>query len=127
MRRRHPAIKDGKLGAHLLAELPHLDVSSTGQGTGFLDEELARLGFERRIALRAPLLATAEVLAQSDLVTVMAERAARAFAAHAALQVMALPIASPALMVAMLWHRRMEDQAPHRWLRDLVRRVCRGL
>jgi DNA-binding transcriptional LysR family regulator len=128
LRRGHPAIKAaGKIDARLLAELPHLDVSSTGQGTGFIDEELARLGLERQIALRAPLLATAGMLAQSDLVTVMAERAARAFAANATLQVMALPLPSPTLTMAMLWHRRMDDQPAHRWLRGVIRGVCRAL
>jgi DNA-binding transcriptional LysR family regulator len=127
LRQGHPATSTGKMDARLLAELPHLDVSSTGQATGFVDEELARLGLERRLALRAPLLATAEILAQSDLVTVMAERAAHAFAARAALQVMPFPLPSPTLTVAMLWHRRMDDQAPHRWLRGFVRGVCRAL
>jgi DNA-binding transcriptional LysR family regulator len=128
LRRGHPAIKAaGKIDARLLAELPHLDVSSTGQGTGFIDEELARLGLERQIVLRAPLLATAGMLAQSDVVTIMAERAARAFAANASLQVMALPLPSPTLTMAMLWHRRMDDQPAHRWLRGVIRGVCRAL
>ena len=127
LRQGHPAIKDGKMDARLLAELPHLDVSSTGQGTGFVDEELARLGLERQIVLRAPLLATAEILSQSDLVTVMAERAAGVFAAMASLQVMALPLPSPSLTIAMLWHRRNDDQPAHRWLRSVVRDVCRAL
>jgi DNA-binding transcriptional LysR family regulator len=128
LRRGHPAIQaDNKMDARLLAELAHLEVSSTGQGTGFVDDELARVGLERRIVLRMPLLATAEILAQSDLITIMAERAARAFAARASLQVMPLPLPSPTLAIAMLWHRRMDDQPAHRWLRAVVRGVCRAL
>jgi DNA-binding transcriptional LysR family regulator len=61
------------------------------------------------------------------MVAVMAERAARAFAAGAPLQVLPLPFASPSLTVAMLWHRRVEDQPGHRWLRGIVTRLARRL
>jgi hypothetical protein len=40
-----------------------LDLSSTGEGTGFLHAKLARHGLARRVALRAPLLAAAAVVA----------------------------------------------------------------
>jgi DNA-binding transcriptional LysR family regulator len=123
----HPAVSGGALDAQSLAGVPHLEVSSSGEGTGFVDDELERLGFERRIVLRAPLLATAGILAQSDMVAVMAERAARAFASQAPLQVLPLPFKSPSLTVAMLWHRRVEDLPGHRWLRGLVSRLAKTL
>jgi DNA-binding transcriptional LysR family regulator len=128
LRQDHPAVgPKGKIDAKWLAELPHLEVSSTGEGTGFVDDELARLGLERRVVLRAPLLATVGLLTQSDMVTVMTEKAARAFASKAPLQVLTLPFASPTLPFAMLWHRRMDDHAAHRWLRGVVSRVARTL
>jgi DNA-binding transcriptional LysR family regulator len=107
--------------------LPHLDVSSTGEGTSFVDAELSRLALQRRIVMRAPLLATAGILAQSDMVAVMAKGAAKAFAAKSSLQVLNLPFPAPTLPIAMLWHRRLDDQPPHRWLRQLVVRVCTAL
>ena len=36
-----------------------------------VDEELARLGLERRVVLRAPLLATVGILTQSDMVAAL--------------------------------------------------------
>jgi DNA-binding transcriptional LysR family regulator len=128
LRKGHPAI-NGKdsLEARDFAGLSHLEVSSTGEGTRFVDDGLAKLGLERRVSLHAPLLATAGILAQSDMVAVLAERAARVFAAEAPLQVLPLPVASPSLTVAMLWHRRVEDDGAHRWLRGVVRRVTRNL
>ena len=125
MRRGHPAAKAGDLGFDALAAHPHLDLSSTGEDTEFLDAELARHGLERRVALRAPLLAAAAVLAQSDLLAVMGERTARAFARVAPLHVMPLPVPSPKLVTAMLWHRRLDDVPAHHWLRRLVLRVAR--
>jgi DNA-binding transcriptional LysR family regulator len=128
LRKEHPAVgSDGGIDALKLAELPHLEVSSTGEGTSFVDDELAQLGLERRVSLRAPLLAAAGILAQSDMIAIIAERAARVFAAGAPLRVLPLPFKSPALTVAMLWHRRVEDQPGHRWLRGIVSRLSRAL
>lgn len=128
LRRGHPAIgAKGAIDVRDFAGHAHLEVSSTGEGTRFIDEALAELDLERRVALHAPLLATAAILAQSDMIAVLAERSAHVFAAAAPLAVLPLPVASPSLTVAMLWHRRVEDDAAHRWLRGVVRRVTRTL
>lgn len=125
MRRGHPLAGGGAPSIAALAAVPHLDLSSTGEGTEFVEAELARHGLARRVALRAPLLAAAAVLAQSDMLAVVGERTARAFAGIAPLTVVPLPFASPRLVTAMLWHRRLDDVPAHRWLRSLVLRVAR--
>jgi hypothetical protein len=61
------------------------------------------------------------------MVAVIGERSARAFARAAPLEVMRLPFTSPRLLTAMLWHRRLDDMAAHRWLRGVVLRVSRTL
>jgi DNA-binding transcriptional LysR family regulator len=127
MRRGHPAAMDGELTLATLASLPHLAVTSTGEGTGFVDEALARHGLSRRIALRAPLLATTAALLQSEMVAVISERAAREFSRLAPLTVASLPFATPVVTTAMLWHRRLTALPSHRWLRELVLRVARGI
>jgi DNA-binding transcriptional LysR family regulator len=57
MRHGHPA-RAGRHKASLLietfAELPHLEISSSGDDTGFIDRRLAECGLARRIAHRAP-------------------------------------------------------------------------
>ncbi|MDB5364147.1 MAG: LysR family transcriptional regulator [Rhodospirillales bacterium] len=124
----HPtAGSDGMLSVEALAELPHLVISSTGEGTDFVEAELGKHGLTRRIALHAPLLATASALLQSDMVAVLSERAAREFARDSALQVLSLPFATPNLMTAMLWHRKLDGLPAHKWLRALVLRVARTL
>ena len=125
MRRGHPAAGAGDLDVQTLAAHPHLVLSSTGEETRFVDAELARHGLVRRVALRAPLLAAAAALAQSEMVAVVGERTARASAAIAPLQVLPLPFVSPRLVTAMLWHRKHDDAPAHRWLRGLVLRVAR--
>ena len=125
LRRGHPATEAGELSLAALAAFPHLDLSSTGEGTEFLDAELGRYGLARRVTLRAPLLAAAEVLTQSNMLAVVGERTARAFVRIAPLHVMPLPFPSPRLVTAMLWHRRLDDVPAHRWLRSIVLRVAR--
>jgi DNA-binding transcriptional LysR family regulator len=127
LRRGHPKAADGTcISAEALATLPHLVLSSTGEETEFVDEALAAKGLERRVALRAPLLAAAAMLAQSDMVAVMAARSASAFARVTPLNVVALPFESPPIVIAMLWHRRLDDFTAHRWLRGIVRQVCKA-
>jgi DNA-binding transcriptional LysR family regulator len=127
VRHGHPAATDGTLGLDALGAYPHLALSSTGEGTAFVDAELARQGLVRRVVLRAPLLAAAAALAQSDMIAVIGDRTARAFALAAPLEVLRLPFVSPRLVTAMLWHRRLDDVAAHRWLRGVVMRVARKL
>jgi DNA-binding transcriptional LysR family regulator len=128
VRRGHPAAGAGEVFAlEALAAYPHLALSSTGEDTSFVDEELARHDLVRRIALHAPLLATAATLAQSDIIAVVGERTARAFARAAPLDLLRLPFDSPRVPTAMLWHRRLTDAPAHRWLRSVVLRVARTL
>jgi DNA-binding transcriptional LysR family regulator len=36
----------------------------------------------------------------------------------------ALPVATPAFTVSLLWHPRLDADPGHRWLRGCVRDVC---
>ncbi len=63
---RHPA-SCGALSAKVLAALPHLDISSSGEHTDFRDAWLTEQGLARRIALRAPYLSARAILSRSDL------------------------------------------------------------
>ncbi len=124
MRRGHAAANGLTLA--VLAAYPHLDLSSTGESTDFLDRALAEQGLARRISLRAPLLSAVGILARTDMLAVLGERTARAFAAFAPLDVLTLPIASPQLTRAMVWHRRLDGVPAHRWLRLVLLGVARG-
>jgi DNA-binding transcriptional LysR family regulator len=128
MRRGHPAGR-GKLSAEALGALPHLEISSSGDDTGFIDRSLLARGARRRIAARLPYLATGVVLGQSNMVATLSRRVAEAMirGAESALQLRELPFTSPVVRTSMLWHRRLDGSPAHRWLRDLMLSVCRGL
>jgi len=126
MRRSHPAGR-GALSAKVLAALPHLDISSSGERTDFLDAWLAEQGLARRIALRAPYLSARAILSRSDLATILSRRIAQEFARTDRLQIHALPITSPVVRTTMLWHRRLDNQPAHRWLRERIIAVTKTL
>jgi DNA-binding transcriptional LysR family regulator len=126
MRRGHPAEAD-ELTAHSLAVLAYLEISSSREDTGFIDDWLAGHGLTRRIGHRAPYLSMAPILCQSDLVAILSRRIAEAYVGQDELQVRELPCPSPRVAIGMLWHRRLENQPAHRWLRELVEAVCKRL
>jgi DNA-binding transcriptional LysR family regulator len=126
MRRGHPASRR-KLSAAAFAALPHLEISSSREDTGFIDRWLAERGFVRRIALRAPYLSAAPILVQSDLVATLSRRIAQEFVRNHPLELRKPPYDSPRVRTLMLWHRRLDRHPAHRWLRDVIVSVTKNL
>ena len=126
MRRGHPAGRR-QLSAEVFAALPHLEISSNREDTGFIDRWLAEHGFKRRIALSAPYLSTAAILAQSDLVALLSRRVARDLVRSHPLQIREAPYASPSVRIGMVWHRRLDRQPAHGWLRDVILALAKTL
>jgi DNA-binding transcriptional LysR family regulator len=117
-----PLYEIAPLAFHLsvasFASLPHLEISSSREDTGFIDRWLAEAGLARRIALRAPYLSAAPILVQSDLVATLSRRIAQEFVRNHPLQLREPPYLSPRVPTVMLWHRRLDRHPAHRWLRD---------
>jgi DNA-binding transcriptional LysR family regulator len=126
MRRGHPA-SQRKLSPAAFAALPHLEISSSREDTGFIDRWLGERGLIRRIALRTPYLSAAPILVQSDLVATLSRRIAQEFVRHHPLELRKPPYESPRLRTLMLWHRRLDRHPAHLWLRDLIVSVTRSL
>ncbi|WP_245524069.1 LysR family transcriptional regulator [Methylobacterium nonmethylotrophicum] len=128
-RRGHPAL-DAPLTYERLAGLPHLVVSSTGDDVGFIDAILSRRGLSpRRIAMSAPFLSAAPILAASDMVAVLGERIARTLATVHPVACAPLP-ADPDLPVTrsvLVWARRVERHPGHAWLRRQIADCVRSL
>jgi DNA-binding transcriptional LysR family regulator len=126
MRRGHPATR-AKLSAAAFADLPHLEISLSGEDTSFIDRWLTQRRLVRRIALRAPYLSAAQVLAQSDLVATLSGRIAQEFVRNHPLELRKLPCESPRVRTVMLWHRRLDHQPAHSWLRSIILSAIKSL
>jgi DNA-binding transcriptional LysR family regulator len=119
--RDHPAATEPLLSAELFAAIPHVAITSTGDDTHFIDEALEQRGLVRRIATRVPFLSLVLVLVNSNLLAVVPRRVAIDLTRICPLVVKELPFRSPRIALSMIWHRRVENHAAHRWLRDRIR------
>jgi DNA-binding transcriptional LysR family regulator len=126
MRHDHPSARQ-KFSANAFAALLHLDISSSGEDTSFIDRWLESQKLSRRIAHCAPYLSAAHVLAQSNMVATLSLQIAKAYVRSAELQIGEFPFKSPRVELAMLWHRRLESQPAHRWLRAMIEKVAKRL
>jgi DNA-binding transcriptional LysR family regulator len=126
MRCDHPAAIS-QLTAEAFAALVHLEISSSGEDTSFIDAWLERLKLSRRIMHRAPYLSTACILSHSNMAATLTARIAQAFMRSEEIYIAELPCPSPRVSLGMLWHRRLDNQPAHRWLRGLVETTCTHL
>jgi DNA-binding transcriptional LysR family regulator len=119
--RSHAAADEAALSAERLAEIPHIAITSTGDDTSFIDDALEQRGLTRTIATRVPFLSVVLMLVGSDRLAVVPRRVADDLARRCPLVAKELPFASPRIVLSMIWHRRLDNHAAHRWLRDMVK------
>nr|WP_197508955.1 LysR family transcriptional regulator [Hydrogenophaga crassostreae] len=124
MRRDHPLAKAPlTLDAYCAAR--HLLVSFSGRAYGFVDEALTALSRQRRVVLTVNQFFTAgQVVATTDLLTVLPRHFVGATGMVHKLALSELPLAVPAVHVDTLWQRQAEHNSAHRWLRQAVDRAA---
>jgi DNA-binding transcriptional LysR family regulator len=120
----HP-LSRGKMTAARYAAGRHIAVSRRGLDRGAIDDALKPLGLERNIVTIAGAFSTALALARgSDLIASVPERHTGNL--RGGMHSFTLPVATPEVTVAMLWHPRLDADPAHRWLRSVVRDICAG-
>jgi DNA-binding transcriptional LysR family regulator len=101
----------------------HVLVSRRGRDRGPIDEALASLGLERRIATIVGGFSAALALARAtDLIASVPER--HTLNLRAGMFCFPLPVALPEITVSVFWHPRLDADPAHRWLRGCVREIC---
>ena len=122
-RRDHPALKRDSMSLEDFVAIPHALVSLGGDQHGRVDEALATLGLKRRVAVTvAHFLALPFVIGSTDMVGVLAERAAVRLAETAELSLFPLPLKMPAWKVHLLRLRQLRDNPEIRWFSELISR-----
>ena len=118
----HSATKEAVLSVERLAEFPHIVIGpNSDDATRFIDEALEERGLARTIATRASLLSIVLMLVGSDRLAVVPRRVANCLASISRLVMKDLPFPTPRIALWMIWHRRLDCQPAHRWLRDMIR------
>jgi DNA-binding transcriptional LysR family regulator len=113
----HPLL-EGPLSPERFAAARHAFIAPGGGPGGPVDRALAELGLSRRVAVAVPhFLVAPRLVAGSDLVLTLAERVARAFAAHLPITIFEPPLPLPTFTLSLVWHERLEADPGHAWLR----------
>ena len=126
MRRDHP-LAQGPLTLDAYCAARHLLVSFSGRPYGFVDEALGNLGKQRRIVLTVNQFFTAgQVVAASDLLTVLPQHFIKSTGIADQLVWRELPFAMDTVHVDLLWSHRPQQSAALEWLRQALLRSAQG-
>lgn len=126
MRKAHPLARRPLTLERFLAER-HMKVSMSPTDLRFVDDVLRQRRLKRDIALNVPhWLLVPHVLQQTNLVSVMPRRFAKAIAGDA-LMVRDLPFASASFDWRLYWHRRHDNNPAIGWLREQLRAAAHTL
>jgi DNA-binding transcriptional LysR family regulator len=125
VRMEHP-LSQGEITPARYASGRHISVSRQGRDTGPIDEALKPFGLDRAIATIVGSFSTALALARStDLIASVPERQTGNL--RAGMHSFPLPIPTPEITIALLWHPRMDADGAHRWLRGLILEICTAI
>lgn len=121
-RKGHPAIGKKALSIEAFAALPHVLVTPRRTGPTAVDTSLAERGLTRHVALYVShFLVAPLVVARTDLIATLPERAAKLLAGQLGLSLFTPPLStSQGFELSQIWHDRTHASAPHRWLRAQI-------
>jgi DNA-binding transcriptional LysR family regulator len=120
LRARHPAASDWSLDRFVA--LDHVLVTVLGDGRGAFDDDLARLGRSRRVALQLPhFYAAMAVVARSELAVTLPRSIALRYLDAFGLTALEPPIARPPFTISTIWPDVLDADKGIGWLRGLIR------
>jgi DNA-binding transcriptional LysR family regulator len=126
-RKGHQSAKAQEFSTEKLATLPQLEISSAQFGPDFVENGPGRPKSSPTPAMRAPFLSAAQILATSDLVSVLPLNVAKSLTRSHHLVFRRLSRSPKPIEAAMIWLRRLNNQPAHAWLREVISRVTSDL
>ena len=123
MRNDHPLAQKDSLSAEDYAAAKHLLVTPKGDVYGFVDDELAKLGLKRRIALSITFFASAPcIVASSDMILTIPARIATRYAGLYNLKRVPCPVMPPEMQVngKLIWHKKFGQHPAMQWFRGFM-------
>jgi len=127
LRKNHPAAKAEEFSTEKLTTLSQLEISSAQFGPDFVETGAGRSKSTARPVMRAPFLSAAQILATSDLISVLPLNVAKNMVGSHHLVFRRLSRSPKPIEAAMMWLRRLDNQPAHAWLRDVIGHVTRDL
>lgn len=121
LRADHPAAR-GRLTLRRYAALDHVLVAPRGSPRGIVDEVLAERGLTRRVARTvSSFMVAPHLLIGTDYVLTISHLLAERMGESLGLVLRKPPLPLPRFDLCMGWHRRLDGDPAHAWLRALVR------
>jgi DNA-binding transcriptional LysR family regulator len=127
-RKGHPRFRSG-MTLQAFAEAEHIVVAPRDTWLpGPLDLALAKIRLRRNIRILVPsYMLVPHVVAGSDLIATLPERAVAHVKGKLPIDVFPMPMELPALRVEMAWDERHHHDPAHKWLRGLLGEICKTL
>ena len=115
----------GTLSADQCRALEHVLVTPPQRGRSRIVAALERAGIEPRVRVTTPHYLATPLLVEHDpgLVAIVPRLLAETFAAYGRIRVLQPEFELPRIEVCQYWHRRLDADPFHRWLRGCVREV----
>lgn len=129
MRKDHP-LSRGKMTNERFVDARHMVISPRGETHGFVDDDLAKIGLQRTIAMTVNHFSSApSILANSDLILTAPKRIADTFAPLYNLVTRPAPFLGDAAFssVKIIWHKKFANHPAHHWFKDYLQGVARSL
>lgn len=124
MHNQHPLADQAELSVEDLLNFAHIKVIGGGDKDTYIDQALAKLGHQRRIALKVPFFSAAfRSLCLSQHLMVVPEHIASNLQHHYDVVYKRLPVTTPLHKYWLLWHAKYDNQASHQWARNLVHAI----
>jgi DNA-binding transcriptional LysR family regulator len=120
----HPALAQ-ELDLDTYLRQDHILVSSRRLGPSLVDAELNRKGRKRNIMVRCQhYFAACRVVSETDMLLTIPERYAQMLNSGFNNWVRPFPLKSlQQLEIHMYWHESVENDPPHRWLREQIKNI----
>ena len=116
-RKDHALTKLDRITIEDILSQRHLNISQRTKGPHIIDVELAKLGLERDIALRAQhFLIAPDVVRNSDIVLFCTQ----SFALRHQLDYVDIPAELPTMEYFLIWHASDDMDGAHIWMRNLL-------
>ena len=120
MRADHPLAKPD-ISIEEFAAAEHLLVSLAGDSFSAIDRLLQQHGLSRRVAMTVNHFSSAApLLMETDLIAVLPTGAIYKDVANGKLSVSRCPVDIPASSISMLWHKRQDNDAGLKWIREHI-------
>ncbi|WP_026042829.1 LysR family transcriptional regulator [Pantoea sp. A4] len=124
---RHPRITDNLTLEQFLAE-GHVVVNPWNEARGTIDQELEKLNIRRRTVVELPsLLSAPAIVANSELITTLPERAMATLFSSEALTCFKVPFSVPAYALNVYFHNARSVTPGHYWMRERIQELMNAL